>query len=207
MKKVVSVLMVLVFILMLSLASYAVENVIEEARISLYDDASNPTQAKTDLYADQKIMLSAEERFKELNEIEKTNRILSGFSKLGFGGMSLYYGNKIYNDSGSAGMWSTGIAGGMGVGLEIVGVVFSSWGILDTWFNINQVEKDYVEMTKLPSHEREKYSLEYLKTNAKEARAKRAPNLWNIFGLLSMNETQVEIEYKEYLKEHSDVNQ
>jgi|GEM_PF-5230703 len=186
--------------------SYAINDNINNSEMNIYHDNSSFIRASSIGTLEKRQLLSAEERFKKLKEIETANRKTEGFGKVGFGIIALACGNQIVNNPGPAGMWSTGIEMGMGVGLEIAGGVLSCWGISDLWFHTTQIEMDYHEMTQLPVSEKENYSFEYLRNNALEAKTKRMPSVWNLFGLLSLNETPAEIEYKEYLKDHSKVD-
>ena len=67
----------------------------------------------------------------------------------------------------------------------------------------NTFEKDYNMINSLEPEKKELYAQECLKIRAEEARNNRQPKLENLFGLLSINETPVEKEYNDYLKEQS----
>jgi len=145
-------------------------------------------------------LVSAQARIQTLAEKEQQANLVDGATKIIGGGLLIV---------GGAGIATAGnivvrcILLPVGLAVQTDGVFSALEGTKKVVIGSNTFEKDYNMINSLEPEKKELYAEECLKIRAEEARNNRQPKLENLFGLFSTNETLVEKEYNDYLKDQN----
>ena len=111
----------------------------------------------------------------------------------------IYSGISIYNNTENILAKILVIPVSATIGLFGIGSIL--WGGGTLFFGSKKYAKEYKKISSLPTDEQESTSAEFLKSDAANAKQKRKPKLWNLFGLLSFWQTPVAHECNAYKKD------
>ncbi|HTY13436.1 MAG TPA: hypothetical protein VMD02_04535 [Candidatus Omnitrophota bacterium] len=146
--------------------------------------------------------MSAADRVKNMAGEEAAWRYISAGAKIVAGGLLLAGGIGLYN-AGQSSFFAAIALIPLSFMVGIPGALTIGWGTVDLLFGSREYENQFDKLSLLSEPDKENSALSYLKTRSESDHQSRQPSFWNGFGIFSMFETPAEREYKAYLKDRS----